>query len=391
MARALAEKATSRHTFVVTLTYGNETQEQRDGAAMFRYADIRLFLARLRDAAWRRERRAAKSAGRNPVRPIIRFICAGEQGERLRRCHWHLVLYSDVELRTLGVATRYDGAVVTDPEKMLWTDGNKVRLRWTMWPLGLMIWQVPDQGGMNYALSYALKDQFTADKSRETMREAKAENFATGLFRPSKFPPIGYRWLFSHLAALDAKGWVLPSTRLQVPGMSGYWHPGGMFRQKLLYALVALNQRAVWATGANAPQWSSLLASCKDSESDMEILNGKVEEEDEQSIEDEIRQRARDNADRQRRREIVRRCSKKIPCRSCLNGISLRDLERLGVRRVDPGDGGPWEYTSLPGHADIWDRWHDPHPVFRGDGLNPWCNNKGTAEYQRIFPASGAS
>lgn len=381
VARAMAEKAMHNHALCVALTYDEDTQENRDAARMFQYADVRAFLARIRSDLRRRY-----GAGNY----ALRFLCAGEQGSRDDRCHWHLILYSDRDLLTCGVISKF-GQPVTDPDDIFTVGRTKLRRHWTMWGKGFVTFQKPDQGGMNYVLSYCLKDQFTGENSQGTMREAKSENFATGLFRMSKRPPIGVTWLMQKLAALDEFHSVLPSTQLKIPDMGGYWHPHGTMRETLLWTLVALNQRSIWATGANAPQWSSLLASCKDSEKDMEILNGKKIEEDEQSIEDELRQRSRENADRQRRREIVRRCSKKIPCRSCLNGISLRDLERLGVRRVDPGDGGPWEYTSLPGHADIWDRWYDPHPVFRGGGLNPWCAQKGTAEYQRIFPSSGTS
>ena len=269
VARAMAEKAGWPHTLVVALTYSDATQQGRDGARMFCYADVRLFLARLRDAAWQ----VSKKAG--APRPVIRFLCAGEQGDRNGRCHWHMVLYSDIDLTGLGVVEGLldrRKVVLCDKSQMMTVGKRKRRLDWSLWPLGYVTFQEADQGGMNYVLSYCLKDQFTEEKSRHTMREAKAENFATGLFRMSKRPPIGEDFIMRKLEALDAVGAVLPSMNIMVPGFRGYWHPSGSLREKLLWGLVALNQRVFWATGRSAPQWPSLLASCADSENDMGVL-----------------------------------------------------------------------------------------------------------------------
>lgn len=381
-----------KHALCVALTYDNSTQENRDAAAMFQYSDIRLFLARLRDAAWQQERKAAKLARREPVRPVIRFLCAGEQGSRDNRCHWHMILYSDCDLLKLGVISKF-GRRVTDPADIYTVGKNKLRRHWSLWGKGFVTFQKPDQGGMNYVLSYCLKDQFTGEKSRGTMREAKAENFATGLFRMSKRPPIGHEWLVQKMVALAERGQVLPNTHLRVPGFRGYWRPNDMPRERLLTGLLAINQQVRWRAGKDAPQWASLVAHCKDSETDMEVLNGPQIEEGELSereqFELELEARKREAADAGRRREIVRRCARQLPCRQCLHVCTPYQLERLGVRRVDPGDGGPWDYTSLPGHADIWDRWHNPDPEFRLNGLNSLCQQKGTAEYQRIFPVTG--
>lgn len=272
VSRAMAEKASNPYAACIALTYSDETPEGRDGARMFCYADVRLFMARLRRAA----AYEAKKQRWNIV-PKIRFLCAGEQGDRYGRCHWHLIIYSNFDLAKIG-KFRLRGHLVTHRHDMVTVGKRKRRLNWSLWPYGFMTLQEPDEGGMAYVLSYCLKDQFTHERSEGTMREAKSENFATGLFRMSKRPAIGEDWLYSKLEALDASGSVLPSLQLKIPDMSGYWHPNGTFREKLLWGLVALNRRAVWATGANAPQWAVLVASLRDNQKDLEVLLGKKSE-----------------------------------------------------------------------------------------------------------------
>lgn len=378
----MAEKSMHKHTLCLALTYDDSTQENRDAARMFCYLDVRLFLARLRDTAWRAEKIKAKAANRRPVRPLIRFLCAGEQGSRNGRAHWHLILYGDVDFRDLGtVHGRY--GLMTDHSQMMTVGKRKRRLNWSLWPQGYVTFQEPDQGGMAYVLAYCLKDQFTGEKSRDTMREAKAENFATGLFRMSKRPSIGHNWLMQKLAALDETHSVLPSLQLHVPDMSGYWHPNGSFREKLLWTLVALNQRAVWATGADAPQWSALLASCRDNPKDMEILNGKEEEEG-RGIEQEFDFRSREYLDGKDRRNTVNRCANLLPCTDCLHHISDARLAALGVARICDADERPIEYYALRGFDPVHER-----QKTRGSGLNPYCQKYEAGDYALTFPASG--
>ena len=124
----MMEKALHRHALCVALTYDDSTQENRDAAAMFAYSDIRFFLDRVRKAA-----RAVDPDAR------IRFLCAGEQGDRYNRCHWHLILYSDVDLTALGTVQRLKGGkrvTVTDRSEMLTVGKHKVRLNWSLWPKG---------------------------------------------------------------------------------------------------------------------------------------------------------------------------------------------------------------------------------------------------------------
>lgn len=370
VARAMAEKTLHKNTLCVALTYGNETQEQRDAAAMFCYADVRAFMGRIR-AQLRRD-------GKNPS---VRFLCAGEQGDRNGRCHWHLILYSDADLTALGTVLRH-GRQLSDRSQMMTKGKHKRRLHWSLWGHGFVTFQEPDEGGMAYVLSYCLKDQFTAEKSAGTMREAKAERFATGLFRMSKRPAIGHEWLMRKLEALDASGSVLPNLQLKIPDMSGYYYPTGTFREKLLWGLVALNQRLVWSTGANAPQWASLLASCAENPKDLEILLEQAPDEDHESEETTFAKRARQEADRHRRAEFARRCGAAIPCRDCLHFLNRHQLDQLELVRIAPDDGGEWQYQPKAG-GPIADRSRQ-----RGHGINPYCREASSKLARLTFPAT---
>lgn len=73
--RCIAESKTSKASYAVTLTYA-DIPENGASSAVLTYADVQLFLKRLR-----------KRYGR------VRFLCAGEYGSLKGRCHWHLVLF----------------------------------------------------------------------------------------------------------------------------------------------------------------------------------------------------------------------------------------------------------------------------------------------------------
>lgn len=371
IARAMMEKAQWPHTLCIALTYSDDTPENRDAARMFAYADVRAFLKRL-NAACNYESRGSR----------LRFICAGEQGDRNGRCHWHLILYSDLDLTQIGVFTK-GGKRLQNREEMLTKGKNKIRLNWSTWGKGFVTLQEPDEGGMAYVLSYCLKDQFTAEKSHGTMRETKVENFATGLFRMSKRPAIGESWLMQKMESLEAQRAVLPSLQIKIPEMSGYWHPNGSFRQKVLWALVALNQRVFWQTGAYAPQWSALLASCRDNQKDIEVLNAFQKQTDsDQSIEAAIDFRQREAAGHYSTRETRRNCGARLPCIVCLSVLSDTNLGALGVYRHFDQNGNP-SFKSVQGFDSVASR-----QTTLADGLNPYCQFRGGQNQRRAFPRS---
>lgn len=376
ISRAMAEKTDHKHALCVALSYDDETEENRDAARMFAYADVRAFMARLR--SYLRRRKLPSS---------IRFLCAGEQGDRFGRCHWHLILYSDADLTKVGIFKLRGRVVTSDNEKDFYTEGKrKRRLHWDQWGKGFVTMQKPDQGGMHYVLSYCLKDQFTEQKSRDTMREAKSENFATGLFRMSKRPAIGERFVVRKMVALDASGSVLPSLKITIPETSGFWVPNGTLRKLPLVMLTGINQRVRWATGADAPQWSSLQASLKDMQSDLELMNGEETQnpDDYESDEAIFARRSRETAERQRRGEMAFRCGGAYPCTECLHDLPETTITSLGLERLWPEDGGEWQYRPLAGEKTLRDLQRE-----RGKGINPYCGQRGTKAARLTFPATG--
>lgn len=384
VARAMMERGEWPHAVCVTLTYSDATQHGRDSAAFFCYADVRSFMARLRAAA----KRKAKEQGLPD--PVIRFLCAGEQGDRNGRCHWHMILYSNLDLTALGeVKGRY--GVLTKRADMLTVGKRKRRLLWSLWatgqtkhnpgdPLGFVTFQDVDQASANYVLSYCLKDQFTGEKSQGTMREAKSETFATGLFRMSKRPAIGQAWLERKLDRLDRMSAVLPTLNFTVPGFSGFYQPSGSWRKRLLWGLMAINKRVKWQTGQDAPQWRALLAFCEGNENDEGILNGKVEE---TSIQESVAARKREAFDEQLRREVASRCARLVPCRDCLHEFDAQTLASLYLERYED-ESGAWAYREAPGSRSYAERAR----TF-GQGVHPLCRDRGSEKVSRYFPRSG--
>lgn len=324
---------------MVTLTYDEETQESRDAARMFCYADVQAFMRRLRQAA----RRAGQESG-------IRFVVAGEQGDREGRCHWHIILYSEIDLCTLGKVTRW-GHHIKDPERFLTRGKNKKRCHWSLWDKGFVTFQRADLKEMRYAAWYVVMDQYTAEKSKGTARQADVINFATGLFRMSKRPAIGESWLVQKMEALDRRNAVLPNLNLQVPGMPGYWQPNGTFRKKLLWHLVALNKRISWSTGAPASQWAALCSNLANSEADRRILDGKVAEawdhaENAAEWDFEFVSRSKPQSV-YARADVRRQCGGPLPCKTCLDALSDSQLAGLGVERIEGGAESIWDYVYL--------------------------------------------
>lgn len=324
MARAMAEKACWPFALAVTLTYADDTQENRDGASMFRYDDVRGFLKRLLSAA----RFKAKKEKLGFV-PRVRFIAAGEQGSRNDRVHWHLVLFSDIDLCSLGEVSRKSGRV-TQREDMISrrrADGRdeEKRLRWSMWDHGFVLMQEPDAAGVAYVLKYCLKDQFTAEKSAGTAREHKSEAFATGLFRMSKKPAIGEQWFWQKMQRLRETGAVLPSVQLKIPDMRNYWVPSGLARKRLLWALAAINRMVLWETGKDAPQWAALLHSVADSPYDRRILDGAFWFEEREKSRGDVTVNARDRYFYQTTAWHAKRRNWVIRCKFCWGDPEIQE------------------------------------------------------------------
>lgn len=401
VARGMAEKAIHKSAWVITLTYDNETQENRDSAAMFNYRDVQLFLKKVRFGLFDNARKEAKrkraeflkKGFQGPPRPkveapSIRYIVAGEQGERTGRCHWHIVLFSNGDLSKVGTYSDLDGKQVTGRDII--SGGRRVtKLHWSCWGRGFVAVQEPDSSGLNYVLKYCMKDNFIVDKSRDTGRLHKAENFGTGFFRMSKSPPLGMPWWWEKAARLRQAGAVLPEVKLTVPGLPGYWVPSGDFRKTVVKTLREINDFTRAKTGQDAPQWRSLLNACRDIPTDMEILIDKAPEEIDtaEGFATEIKYRAAE-ADRSARiGETVRRCGRVIPCWRCLNGFSEDKLGQLGLKRYTDHRGFAGYAVESEGKNGV--KAYERLRKTFGAGANPGCQLVGSKQLREAFPSSG--
>lgn len=380
IARAMMEKATNKHSMVVALTYDNATQENRDAAQMFQYRDIQLFLKKLR---WHFADKHGSSS--------VRFVCAGEQGDEGARCHWHVILYTSADLLSVGEFHGFKRGIYgkrelfpdTDRADLMTVGKREKRINWSLWPHGYCTFQEPDIGGMSYVLTYVLKDQFTVEASKDTMRQMHVDNFSTGLFRMSKRPSIGEKFLWDKFTALDQLGAVLPSLNIKVPEMDGYYHPSTTFRKTVLWCLRAINQRVLWSTGRNAPQWSTLVASLSENPPDLEVLLGKDQEQDEtDGFQSSIHARGNWEAGNRQIGETLRKCGRSVPCHECLNGFDDQKLASLALWRR-PLESGGVAYHSTSGQTYA-ERRAQIGP------LNADCQQRGSKAVRRAFPRSGA-
>lgn len=141
--RCLAEMQDSDGAVALTLTYAGDVPQ----AYVLCYKDVQLMLKSLRNDGH-----------------SVRYIVAGEYGERKGRAHWHIVLF-------------FKGKVPQLPHER--------RIHWEYWPHGLVYPQAPDPLGFAYLVKYALKP--SGDQS-----------FAKSLGM-SKKPPLGHEF-FMRLA-----------------------------------------------------------------------------------------------------------------------------------------------------------------------------------------------
>lgn len=389
LCRAMYERASSRYTFSITLTYSEETEESRQAARMFEYRHIKLLLKKLRREA---EYKFGRGCG------AIRFMVAGEQGTRNGRCHWHLILFSDFDVMALGGFTtlcgvpRYDRAdVVSLPGR----GRSVIQLRWSKWPYGIVAVQEPDEGGISYAVTYALKERFAADRSRGTLRESRSEVFSAGLFRMSKRPAIGWRYFEALAQRWVSEGFCPPQMAFRVPDSKYTYYPKGLLRERLLVLLREANARYHARVGRDFPQWSSLRASVyrpePGGERERDILDGKEAEQREQFGADEAREIAARTAYQAREydyRRIARQCGSTVACGVCLNSAEAGDLERLGIAvlRREPG------YTAY--HFKDGDpkgaRLRQCQKDGAGSGINPLCKCANQRLQKETFLSSNA-
>lgn len=344
----MAEKAAMGHALVFTLTYrNNDLAEAPRGAEVFEYKHVQNFMKKVRKAYKKEYRETGE----------ISYIIAGERGSQKDRVHWHMIIFSKQDLTRLGEWNRpwyYNPN--NEKTKDLWI--------WDKWEHGHVDLKKPDQGGVAYVMKYALKDQFNEVKSRGTMRYSKSENHGASMFRMSKKPPIGARWLGEKLDRLDQMGAVVPKLEFKIPEYSGYWWPRGAIREDLLSRLHWINEKVRAETGRDAPQWTTLLLSVESLEKDWETLvYGQIEHPPFNAVFG------------LRPQEIKNRCGKLKICRACYDAKS--DEEKTEYRRW-------FEVATRPKGklSDIPENW-----TRFGFEPNPHCGNRALPIVKKAFLA----
>jgi hypothetical protein len=310
--RAMAEKATSKETLVLTLTYRNqEDGTEPEGAKAFNYKHVQDFLKRVRDAYKQKYGKTGE----------IRYIVAGERGSQRDRVHWHMILFADRPISQLGDIRH----PITRKILNAMPFGKKKRFIWRFWKHGHCNAFEPEMSGMRYVLKYCVKDQFNIVKSQGKGRETKAETHGASMFRMSKKPPIGQRYLERQIADWRERGVVPPQAVLRVEGVRGYWWPKKDQRTYLLEELHEINREHKEAHGKDCAGWTSLLASVLSQEKDWETLvYGKQEEleGDGEAFEQRIRETQQIRAKQQQATNIRDQCGSAKVCRKCWNGFT---------------------------------------------------------------------
>lgn len=251
--RALAEAQVAGHTYAITFTYADLPTGRPVGATVFKYRDIQLMLKLLRTNYSRHYGGVGE----------IRYIACGEQGSKgTKRVHWHVILYSDRDIRPAIEWVDFETKKPVAPSDVL-TDKN---YNTDIWPHGHCLMQKPDARGIRYALKYALKNQFGIAKSEGTNRLPDAEVWAASFFRMSKKPPIGMRYLERLVSDAAANKQVYPSLRVHVPKSDGFWYLNNRFAQYWVSAMAEINRQIRAETGRDAAAWSSLLTAIEESE-----------------------------------------------------------------------------------------------------------------------------
>lgn len=269
-ARAMMEKESMGHALVLAMTYNDETEHSRRSAAMFDYMDVSDFLKNLR-------RQVEYHMGKKSA---VSFIAAGEQGERFKRCHWHVVIFSEVDITTVGKWSASFGPVSARSE-IITPPAAKVPWRrvWSLWRYGYVTVQEPDYVGMRYAMAYALKDQFNWRNAQFTARAGSAEVFSQGYLVMSKKPPIGARWIDAYVERCRVSGVVPPTRQLTVAGLDRPYWPAGLLSDRLLAGLASVNEEVKARTGRDGAGWSTLLHEARLSDNDLEIMGAIGEQE----------------------------------------------------------------------------------------------------------------
>lgn len=398
--RALAESSVAGFTYALTMTYANLPDgSMPTGATVFRYPDIQKFLKHIRSAY----KRLYKETGE------IRYIACGEQGSRgSQRVHWHVILFTDKDIRPVIKWVDFETHAPVAPLNVV-TNRN---YNTDAWPHGHILLQKPDKKGIRYALKYALKGQSGVAKSAGTNRLPKAEVWAASLFRMSKKPPIGLRYLEKLVADAKAGQYIYPSIKIAVPLSDGFWFLNGLFAHYWVTQMQQINARFRSEHGYNLHTWDALLTEVETYESQhgltelSEVLQyGEAEQgipadseagtpeggDGRYSIAhillDEYieRQRAGLSDNQQKYNNaarfdgVVRSCGGFLPCKGCQLGLTSDEKDQL--KRAYAATLREWWQGDATANAQQFGTWQSPE--FRrafdqrwrkfNSAPSPWC------------------
>lgn len=358
VARAMAEKSMAKFTYAITLTFNDVGADNQRYARIFDYTPVEAFFDRVRALARRKWRQSID----------FKFLAAGERGSKgTERVHWHCVVFSDRDILELGQWKAAWGPI-TEREKKITVGRREKRCDWSVWGHGYVVVQEPDEGGMRYALLYALKDQFSFRSSKGKRRERTSEVFASGMFRMSKHPPVGYRPLARFCREMYDRMIVPPTLGVPVEGLSFEWIPDGRLREAQVATYVAINTLYRKKNGRDAPGWRSLLHWSKQRTKVLEGL-GYVYEEgqiaplekaggvfEDASYQREFQIRQANLANRALGAHVIGRCFGPLPCWDCASALSEEGLEKAGLvwewaQEGEPRLGCPGQYSGRNEHG----------------------------------------
>lgn len=316
VARCMAEKAVAGQMLAVTYTYANLPDGSKPtGATVFKYKDIQNHLKALREAYYRHY----------GVRGEIRYVICGERGSKgTERSHYHALLFTD---KPLGVLGKWHNAI-TGLEVTTDTKPLDVDLNWSLWPHGFTHFQEPASKGVFYVLKYAFKDRMTVKKAEGTKYATQSLTWAASIFRMSKKPPIGFRFLEQYCDLYASKGLVPPTMKISLPDYKGYYYPRGKLRDYVLQRFHEINSQHYADHRRDCSTWAALLSSVSkpndlEPENDKEaLLYGQIEE-NPQSDEELAREHQHfiDQIDKSEQsrgaRAILKQCGHVVPCKEC--------------------------------------------------------------------------
>jgi len=316
VARACAEQDTAAHTYVLNLTYRNNPDGTKPiSARAFNYRDVQNLFKKIRSHA----------ADHISDDFELRYIVCGERGTQRNRVHWHVIVFASHDIFALGKWTDFHGKPIDAPKP------GRMAHWHPFWPHGHLTTDDVNQKTISYVLKYALKDMFNIVKAAGTKRYAKAENHGSSMFRMSKVPPIGWRYIEAKLNRLRDASAVPPSCQIQIPRYSGYWWPRGVVRQNYLKALAEINETHRAENGRDCAQWSTLVASLSENAKDLECLNVGLPETQEtpEEIAESILREQRLRTKAYQHAETRRNCGNVSLCAGCY--ASLNDDQKTDL------------------------------------------------------------